>query len=94
MAWRRPITACRSYAWWVEESQTIAQTGLLLVAWAHGCIGLYFWLRMKPFFQMGGAAVCCRFAVLMPVLALLGIYQGGREVIDLAQERAMARRKI
>jgi adenylate cyclase len=73
------------YAWWVEESQTIAQTGLLLVAWAHGCIGLYFWLRMKPFYRWA-SPLLLSFVVLMPVLALLGVYQGGREVIDLAQE--------
>ena len=81
------------YAWWVEESQTIAQTGLLLVAWAHGCIGLYFWLRMKPFFRWA-APLLLSFAVLMPVLSLLGIYQGGREVIDLAQEREWRQKNL
>ena len=75
------------FAWWVEESQTIAQTGLLLVAWGPGCIGLYFWLRMKAFFQWA-APILLSLAVLMPVLALPGVYQGGREVIDFAQERA------
>src|SRR5437588_170401 len=25
-------------------------TILLIVAWVHGCIGIYFWLRLKPFF--------------------------------------------
>ena len=82
-----PDYALPIFAWWVEESQTIAQTGLLLVAWGHACIGLYFWLRMKPFFQWA-APILLSLAVLMPILALLGVYQGGREVIDLAQERA------
>ena len=82
-----PDYALPIFAWWVEESQTIAQTGLLLVAWGHACIGLYFWLRMKPFFQWA-APVLLSLAVLMPILALLGVYQGGREVIDFAQERA------
>ena len=27
------------------------QFALLLVAWTHACIGLYFWLRLKPFFK-------------------------------------------
>ena len=81
-----PDYALPLYAYWVEESQTIAQTGLLLVAWAHACIGLYFWLRMKPFFRWA-SPILLSVAVLLPVLALLGAYQGGREVIDLAQER-------
>ena len=82
-----PDYALPIYAWWVEASQTIAQSGLLLVAWAHACIGLYFWLRMKAFFAWA-APLLLSIAVLMPVLALLGVYQGGREIIDLAQERA------
>ena len=81
------------YAWWVEESQTIAQTGLLLVAWAHGCIGLYFWLRMKPFFRWA-SPILLSIAVMMPVLSLLGIYQGGREVVDLAQEREWRQKNL
>ncbi len=82
-----PDYALPIYAWWIEQSQLIAQTGLLLVAWLHACIGLYFWLRMKPFFRWAGPLLLS-VAVLMPVLALLGLYEGGREVIDLAQERA------
>ena len=30
---------------------------LLTVAWTHACIGLYFWLRLKPFFKWAGAVL-------------------------------------
>jgi adenylate cyclase len=49
----------------------------LLVSWTHGCIGLYFWLRMKAFYTRA-APVLLAAAVLVPTLALLGLYQGGR----------------
>jgi adenylate cyclase len=54
-------------------------TILLIIAWVHGCIGLYFWLRMKAFFARAAPYLLAA-AVLIPTLALLGIYQGGRGV--------------
>ena len=54
---------------------------VITMAWTHGCIGLYFWLRMKPFYQRA-APLLLAFAVLIPTLALLGLYQGGRSVVE------------
>jgi adenylate cyclase len=53
---------------------------VLIIAWVHGCIGLYFWLRMRSFFKRAAPFLLAA-AVLIPTLALLGIYQGGRTVI-------------
>lgn len=54
-------------------------TVLLIIAWIHGCIGIYFWLRLKPFF-VRAAPYLLAAAVLIPTLALLGVYQGGRSI--------------
>lgn len=54
-------------------------TILLLIAWVHGCIGIYFWLRLKPFFPRAAPYLLAA-AVLVPTLSLLGIYQGGRSI--------------
>ena len=54
-------------------------TILLLIAWVHGCIGIYFWLRLKPFFTRAAPYLLAA-AVLVPTVSLLGIYQGGRSV--------------
>ena len=54
-------------------------TILLIIAWIHGCIGIYFWLRLKPLFARAAPYLLAA-AVLIPTLALLGIYQGGRSV--------------
>lgn len=51
----------------------------LVVAWTHGCIGLYFWLRLKSFFTPAAPYLLAT-AVLIPTLALLGLYQGERVV--------------
>jgi adenylate cyclase len=54
---------------------------VLVISWAHGCIGLYFWLRLKPFYK-SAAPYLLATAVLIPTLAMLGLYQGGRTVVD------------
>ncbi|QOZ30081.1 adenylate/guanylate cyclase domain-containing protein [Bradyrhizobium sp. CCBAU 51753] len=54
---------------------------VLVIAWVHGCIGLYFWLRMRAFFKRA-APLLLAAAVLIPTLAMLGIYQGGRATMS------------
>ncbi|RTE90946.1 adenylate/guanylate cyclase domain-containing protein [Bradyrhizobium sp. LVM 105] len=61
-------------------------TILLVIAWVHGCIGIYFWLRLKPFFTRAAPYLLAA-AVLIPTLSLLGIYQGGRNVAFEADDR-------
>ncbi|WP_079572889.1 adenylate/guanylate cyclase domain-containing protein [Bradyrhizobium erythrophlei] len=69
------------YAQWVAWPYRILQMyAVLLIAWIHGCIGLYFWLRMRNFYQRAAPFLLAA-AVLIPTLAMLGIYQGGRSVI-------------
>jgi adenylate cyclase len=63
----------------------VMQTVLLLVAWIHGCVGVYFWLRLKRFFPKMAPSLL-GLAVLLPVLALLGFYQQGKTVELLAQQ--------
>jgi adenylate cyclase len=83
----------RTYAlalfnFWVARPDLGAmQAALLLIAWIHGCIGVYFWLRLKPSFP-AIAPVLLGLAVLVPALALLGSYQQGRNVRVLAQQPA------
>src|SRR3954463_9125467 len=55
--------------------------GVLLISWMHGCIGLYLWLRMKAFFK-AAAPYLLAAAIMVPTLAMLGLYQGGRNVVE------------
>jgi adenylate cyclase len=54
---------------------------VMMIAWIHGCIGLYFWLRMKAFYRRAAPFLLAA-AVLVPTLAMLGLYQAGRNVVD------------
>jgi adenylate cyclase len=69
------------YGYWLVLPYRIWLTlSALIVAWIHGSIGLYFWLRMKAFFKRAAPFLLAA-AVLVPTLALLGLYQGGRSVV-------------
>lgn len=69
------------YSYWVARPyMEWVQFVLLAVAWTHACIGLYFWLRLMPFFKWA-APYLLIVAVLLPPLALLGLIHAGREVV-------------
>src|SRR3984957_1677169 len=70
------------YAYWVVWPYKMwLMYSVLLIAWIHGCIGLYFWLRMQSFYKRAAPFLLAA-AILIPTLALLGLYQGGRSVVD------------
>jgi adenylate cyclase len=60
------------------------QTVLLLLVWAHGCIGVHFWLRLKPWYSELRPWLFA-LALLLPALALVGFVHGGREVVARAE---------
>ena len=57
----------------------------VIIIWLHGCMGLYFWLRLKPWYARI-STILFSVALLVPVLALLGFSQAGREVARLAAQ--------
>jgi adenylate cyclase len=63
------------------------QAVLLLVVWIHGCLGVHFWLRLKPFYPRAKNLMLAG-AVLLPALALLGYYQGGERALVAVQDPA------
>src|SRR6266481_7302105 len=70
------------FAYWIVWPPKMwLMYAVMIIACVHGCIGLNFWLRMKPFYQVAGPFLLGA-AVLVPTLAILGLYQGGRSVVD------------
>lgn len=55
--------------WW--------QSALLLLVWTHGCIGLHFWLRLKPWYREVFPALAVA-GVVVPLLALTGWIHAAR----------------
>lgn len=65
--------------WHSSPVYGVRQALLITIAWTHGCIGLFYSLRLRPWFARY-AVLFFAGALLMPVLALLGFVQAGREV--------------
>ncbi|TVZ74675.1 adenylate cyclase, partial [Rhizobium mongolense USDA 1844] len=57
--------------WILSFGNGIRQAVALIVVWIHGCIGLHFWLRYRPWYD-GLAPLLLALAILLPVLSLLG----------------------
>jgi adenylate cyclase len=69
------------YGFWTSPPhRQLMIFSVVVIAWVHGCIGLHFWLRMKTFYKRAAPFLLAA-AVLVPTLALLGVYQAGRNVI-------------
>ncbi len=63
---------------WINSPMNgLRQSIALVVVWTHGCIGVHFWLRYRPWYDKV-APLLLTFAILLPVLALLGFASTGR----------------
>ena len=54
-------------------------TLMLLLVWLHGCIGMHFWLRFRPWYARVQLFLLMA-ALFLPAAALAGFHLGGREV--------------
>jgi adenylate cyclase len=75
-----------SALWYGHPEKGALQMALLFAAWFHACIGLRFWLRVQPWYDIVQPVLFAA-ALLTPVVALLGYVAGGREIgVALAQD--------
>lgn len=70
-----------------DLSGALRQGAAALIAWTHGCIGLWFWLRLKSWFPPWRDIILAAL-VLLPTLSLAGVAVGIREVAWLAEDPA------
>lgn len=78
-----PTYALVMNEFWVNSPvQGLLQVIMLVVAWIHGAIGMYTWLQSRD-----GSARIMRvfypFVVALPILALLGYVEAGRQIIPV-----------
>lgn len=65
--------------WVWAPSVGLRQAFAVVAVWVHGCLGVFFWLRYRPWFS-STAGILLVLAALIPVLALLGFVNAGRTV--------------
>ena len=68
------------FAIWVSDpAQGIQQSIMMMIVWSHMCMGLHYWLRLKPWYSTW-APLLLGGAVFLPVTAFLGFARVGREL--------------
>lgn len=70
--------------WVVNPLSGLRQAAALVFIWAHGCFGVYFWLRYRSWYATA-APWLFAVAILVPVLALLGFADVGRMLAHMAE---------
>lgn len=68
--------------WVVSPVDGLQQVVMLVVAWIHGAIGVYTWLQSRD----GSSRVMAAFypfVVALPILAMLGYVEAGRQIIPI-----------
>ncbi|HWT58669.1 MAG TPA: adenylate/guanylate cyclase domain-containing protein [Rhizobium sp.] len=75
--------------WIRAPANGLRQAFGLIAVWIHGCIGLHFWLRYRPWYP-GLAPLLLALAILVPVLSLLGFVEMGRTLADPSYQPAIA----
>ncbi|RUM27048.1 adenylate/guanylate cyclase domain-containing protein [Rhizobium vallis] len=74
---------------WIRNPTNGLRQGFAVVAvWIHGCIGIHFWLRYRPWYPRF-APLLLALAILVPVLSLLGFIEMGRTLADPSYRQAM-----
>ncbi len=64
---------------WSDSITATRQSLALIIAWAHGCLGAWFWMRGRSWYPRF-FLFFYSFAVLVPLLALLGFAAGARSL--------------
>ncbi|WP_112661611.1 adenylate/guanylate cyclase domain-containing protein [Microvirga flavescens] len=67
--------------WLLAPENGVKQAVALVVAWVHGCFGIYFWLRARSWFPQA-APYLFTVALLVPMLGLLGFAEAGKAIAD------------
>ncbi|TNE39375.1 MAG: adenylate/guanylate cyclase domain-containing protein, partial [Alphaproteobacteria bacterium] len=79
------------YSLWVATPlQALLQSIALIVAWLHGCMGMHFWLRLKPWYAKA-FPILYSLALALPLLALSGFINGANETEALFADAAWRR---
>jgi len=77
-----------SMLWIRSPTNGLRQVLGVVAVWIHGCIGIHFWLRYRPWYP-SFAPLLLALAILVPVLSLLGFVEMGRTLADPSYRQAM-----
>jgi adenylate cyclase len=74
--------------WRLAPHLGVLQSVVMIISWVHGCMGLHFWLRLRPWYRAAAPGLFT-LAVLVPTLALLGFVVSGRALLVETEDSAV-----
>jgi adenylate cyclase len=76
--------------WVLDPGLGLKQAVVTVGAWIHGCMGLVIWLRIQSWWPRV-AGFIYPLVVAIPLFALLGMVEAGKEVIELNKDPEYAK---
>ena len=70
-------------------ASALSQSLLLAIVWAHGCLGIHHWLKVRSWYR-ALQPLLLLLAIAIPVTALAGFVVSGRAVANLISDQTMA----
>jgi adenylate cyclase len=75
--------------WSFSPGYALQQLCVVMAVWIHAAVGLYSWLVLKPVWKRIGGGLVLPVLFAIPVLALIGFAEAGKEVVEkLANDAA------
>jgi len=71
--------------WKLNPWAGLRQVLVVVVAWIHGCMGVYYWVRLHRWWPRWRGALY-PLVFLVPVAALLGFVEAGKEALVLVED--------
>ena len=69
----------------IAPQKGVWQAIVLIIAWTHACIGLWAWMRIRPWYARV-APYAFAFALLWPALAIMGFIAAARDLMHLVRD--------
>lgn len=79
--------------WKYSPVSALQQILVLVILWVHGAIGFYQWLVLKPVWRRVGP-ILTPALFLIPILALLGFVEGGKDTLAALETTHQGQQKI
>jgi adenylate cyclase len=70
-----------AFLWVMVPSAGILQAVAVVVVWLHACVGIHYWLRLKPSYPKW-QQLAFSVALLLPALSLAGFVSAGNRVLE------------
>jgi adenylate cyclase len=82
---RQSYFSILTFFWVLDPVAGLQQVIVTMITWIHGCMGLVIWMRIQSWWPRIAGFVY-PLVIVIPLLAMLGMVEAGKEVIELNKD--------